>query len=170
MNDLFLENPLALDLPSFDPASFSETHTTQPIGEKFLVFCWGEELFAIASKQVAEAAPTLAVTVLPNVPDWLVGVANLRGEIISVIDLPVILKKQISAPAPKPKFIILRSNVFESGVAFTADRIYEIVTLPPDEIQLNENKKSASIYAKAVYKSQTLNLIDTEKLFASLKF
>ncbi len=62
-------------------------------GEKFIVFVLDDELFAISSKQVAEVTHPLAVTPLPNAPEWLLGIANLRGEIISVADLQKILAK-----------------------------------------------------------------------------
>lgn len=138
-------------------------------GEKYLVFLSGTEFFAIASRTIAEAAAALAVTRLPNAPTWLLGIANLRGEVISVLDFPAILKQEICTAAPNPKFIVLRSDIFESGAAFAANRINEIVALSDEEIQIETNHNSPHIFGRAVYKSQTLNLIDTEKLLASLK-
>lgn len=168
MNDLIQENPSAFDLPELDLTRFSEPQMSPAVGEKYLVFFLGEELYAVASKTVAEAAAALIVTKLPNAPEWLLGVTNLRGEILSVLNLPAILRKDNLTPASKPKFIVLRSRVFESGVAFTASRISEIVTLPGEEIQNNADRESPHVFATAVHKSQTVNLIDTEKLLATL--
>ena len=146
------------------------THSpVEAVSEKYLVFLSGEEFYAVASKTVAEAAASLAVTRLPNAPEWLLGIANLRGEVVSVLDLPAILQQEISTPAPKPKYIVLRSHIFGAGAAFAANRIGEIVTLPDEEIQIDADEKSPHVFATAVYKSHTLNLIDTEKLLASLK-
>ncbi len=148
----------------------NSTHSTvKAVGEKYLVFLSGEEFYAVASKTIAEATASLAVTRLPNAPEWLLGIANLRGEVVSVLNLPAILQQKISTPVPKPKFIVLRSEIFESGTAFAANRISEIVALPSEDIQIAADEKSPHIFGKAVYKSQTLNLIDTEKLLASLK-
>jgi len=158
-----------MDLPALDLTRFSDSQPLNAVGEKYLVFFLGEEFYAVASKTVAEAAASLVVTILPNAPDWLLGIANLRGKVISVVNLPAILQKENLIPAAKPKFIILRSQVFEAGVAFAANRISEIVALPEEQIQLNSDGKSPHIFGKAVHKSQTLNLIDTEKLLASLR-
>lgn len=169
MSDLIQENPGAFDLPALDLTRFSDSQTSNAVGEKYLVFFLGEELFAVASKAVAEAAASLAVTKLPNAPEWLMGIANIRGEVVSVINLPAILQKENLTPAVRPKFIVLRSQVFESGAAFAANRISEIVALPDGEIQPNTDEKSPHLFGKAVHKTQTLNLINTEKLLASLK-
>ena len=169
MNDFIQENPFEFDLPALDLTRFSEPQPSQAVGEKYLVFFLGEELYAVSSKTVAEAAASLAVTKLPNAPEWLLGITNLRGEIISVINLPAVLRKDNRTPAPKLKYIVLRSRIFESGAAFAANRISEIVTLPDWEIKNNTDEKSPHVFGTADYKSQTLNLIDTEKLLASLK-
>jgi len=166
MKDLIQET--AFDLSALDLTRFSDSQTSSAVSEKYLVFFLGEEFYAVASKSVAEAAASLVVTTLPNAPDWLLGIANLRGEVISVINLPAILRKENLTPAAKPKFIVLRSQVFESSVAFAANRISEIIALPKEKIQLITDGKSPHIFGKAVHKSQTLNLIDTEKLLASL--
>ena len=169
MNDLVQENSFVLDLPSLDLTRFSEPRVSQTVGEKYLVFFLGEEFYAVASKSVAEAAASLPVTILPNAPEWLLGIANLRGEVISVINLPVILKKKISRPAPRPKFVVLHSPVFEFGAAFAADKLSEIVFVRDEEIVFNPDEKSPHIFGRAVCQSQTLNLVDTEKLLGSLK-
>ncbi|HLM60769.1 MAG TPA: chemotaxis protein CheW, partial [Pyrinomonadaceae bacterium] len=113
MNDLVQENSFAFDLPSLDLTRFSELQTPQTIGEKYLVFFLDDELFAISTKKVAEATPALPVTVLPHSPEWLFGIANLRGEIISVVNTSALLRKKHSPTAPKSKFIILRSQIFQ---------------------------------------------------------
>jgi len=63
---------------------------------------------------------------------------------------------------------VLRSQVFEFGVAFAADRLNEIVTLRGEEIQSVADENSPFIFGKAVHQSNTLNLIDMEKLLATL--
>lgn len=169
MNDLSRENPLVLDLPPLDSTRFSAPQVSQTVGEKHLVFFLGEELYAVRAETIAEAALSLRVAILPNAPEWLHGIANLRGEIISVINLPIILKKKISRRAPRPKFVVLRSSVFEFGVAFAADKLSEIMIVSDAEIQLGADEKSPHIFGQTVCQSQTLNLIDADKMLASLR-
>ena len=169
MNPPVRENSRAFNLPSHDLTNFPESTSPQTTGEKYLVFFLGEEFFAISSKKVAEVASSLPVSVLPFAPEWLLGIANLRGEVVSIVNLFVLLRKKPSVPSPKSKLIILRSPIFEFGAALVVDRISEIVALPDNEIQPVYNDDAAYIRGESNYKSQPLNLINTEKLLASLR-
>jgi len=164
------ENSLEFGSPTIDlTAPFLANEQKRQIGgEKYIAFSQGGELYAVSSKKVVEVTASLHIAPLPNAPEWLLGIANLRGEIISVLNLPTLFGKRISMPAPKSKFIVLRSPAFEFGVAFAADRLNEIVTLQDEKIQLVEYENSPFIFGKAVHQSHTLNLIDMEKLLASL--
>lgn len=169
MNDISQNNLAAFDLPALDLTRFSDSLTTSVVGEKYLVFFLGEKFYGVQSKMVAEAAAALPITKLPNSPAWLHGLANLRGEIISVLNLRVLLRKEVVTRPPKPKFIVLRSRVFESGVAFTANRISEIVFLPETEIKRQNDVNSPYVFGHAIYKSQPLELLNVESLLAALR-
>lgn len=171
MNHSPQQNSFELGLPQLDlTASFFAVEAKSPAdGEKYIAFSQGEELYAVSSKKVIEVTALLHVAALPNAPEWLRGIANLRGEIISVLNLPTLFGKRAAPPAPKSKFIVLRSQAFEFGVAFAADRLNEIVTLTNEQIQPVTNESSPFIFGRAAHQSHTLNLIDMEKLLASLK-
>lgn len=170
MKDFVSENQFSRDLPPLASAEFSALPNHRFGGEQYLVFCAGDEQFyAVSSTNVVEALSSLPLTILPNAPEWLLGIANLRGEVVSVLDLAAILRKDSPKTTPKTKFIVLRSQIFESGAAFPADKINEIVTISSAEIQCGANKHSPHIYGQVAFKSQTLHLLDTEKLLASLK-
>ena len=156
----------AFDLPNLTNSFSDDEKSAQKPGEKFIVFVLDDELFAVSAKQVAEVVQPLPLTPVPNVPEWLLGMANLRGNIISVVNLLKLWDKKTSPSSSKTKFIVLRSPNGNSSVAFTVDKLSEIVTLPNDEIQsINDDK---SLYGKAIHKSNILHLIDTEKLISSL--
>lgn len=158
----------ALNLPSLPDALADDKKSARQSGEKFIVFVLDDELFAVSSKQVAEVAQPLAVTLLPNAPEWLLGIANLRGEIISVADLRKILGKQ-SNLSPKAKFVVVRSQNSDALTAFSVDKLSEFVTLTSDEIQFVKNDKSPHIHGTAVYQANPLQIIDLVKLLASLE-
>lgn len=173
MNDLAAQLPPAIDFSAFDFTNLtnsflSEEKSSSTADEKYLVFYLDGDLYAVASKQVAEAAPPLRVARLPHAPEWLVGIANLRNEIITVVSLPMLLKKQRSLAAPKSKLVVLRSQNSASNIAFTADRLSEIVHLKEKEIHPLNDKDSPYIFGTAVHQYGKLNLIDTEKILAAL--
>lgn len=159
----------ALNLPDLTDASSSGINAEQQPGEKFIVFFLGDKLFGVSSAQVAEVTHPLTVTPLPNAAGWLSGIANLRGEVITVIDLQKILENFNSALMPKSKFVVARWSKSAPSIAFTVDKLSELVTLSKDEITPVENGERDYMFGSAVYKANTLQLIDLKKLAASLE-
>jgi purine-binding chemotaxis protein CheW len=162
-----------LDLPPTNPIFFDEKNAQSLSGEKYVVFTLDGEFYAVHSDLVAEVLSLLPVTPLPGVPSWLVGAANLRGEIISVVDLRKFWKKN-STPAAIPqknKLIILRSAKDNSKIAFIVDYLSEIVTLAPQDIKFSAadfENSFPTLFGKVVHKSNTLLLFDAENLLSSL--
>ena len=56
-------------------------------GGKYLSFQLSKEEYGIAILKVREIIGMVAVTALPRTPDYVLGVVNLRGRIIPVVDL-----------------------------------------------------------------------------------
>ncbi len=155
----------SLNLPHLTDSFFFERQTANADDEKFLVFLLDDELFAVSAKQVTEVLRPIPVTPLPNSPAWLAGIANLRGEIISVLNISKLCNKKSSAASAKSKFVILKTKNSGSAIAFPVDRLSEIITLTKEDIQPAED---FCFFGKAVHKTDCVNLLDTEKLFSSL--
>jgi purine-binding chemotaxis protein CheW len=141
-------------------------------GERFVVFFIDDDAFAVSSKFVAEVDRLLAVTPLPNLPNWFCGIANLRGDIVSVVDLRPFWNRT-STTALKGKTLILQSKRGSTRIAFVVDRIGEINILEESECEVFAEAEIQSplphIYGKANLKNQTLYLLDVEKLLSSPK-
>jgi purine-binding chemotaxis protein CheW len=56
-------------------------------GSQFLTFCLGDELYGVDILRVQEIKGYTAVTRIPNTPDYIKGVLNLRGTIVPIVDL-----------------------------------------------------------------------------------
>lgn len=171
MNATTQENLLDLDLPS--PfvrsdltASFSTFETA--IGEKYVIFFLNEEIYAVSAKYVTEVIVTLKITPLPKTPEWVLGIANLRGNIIPVIDLPGFWNKENASSSTKSKLILLNSKTGNSQIAFAVDKLGEIIFLPDGNIQ-SAGENSSDFCGKIKVKSCLAHLLDAEKLFSSLK-
>jgi purine-binding chemotaxis protein CheW len=159
-----------LDLPDSDDSASATEKVSVQEGEKYVVFHLDEKLYAVHSKQVAEVIGSLPVTSLPIVPKWIAGIANLRGNIISVVDLRKLWKKA-TVPPQKTKLLVLHSEKDNNAVAFIVDKLNEIVTLKPQEIEFSAADFESSFptfFGRAMHKSQTLYLLDAENLFSSL--
>lgn len=169
-NDFELDFSSLLDSPNLADSVFSAQKSYTPEGEKYVVFHLDEKLYAVHSKQVVEVIGFLPVTPLPLVPEWIAGIANLRGNIISVVDLRKLWQKK-TVPPLKNKLLVLHRGKEPNAVAFIVDKLSEIVTLTAKEIQFSAADFESSFptfFGRANYKSQTLFLLDAENLFSSL--
>jgi purine-binding chemotaxis protein CheW len=176
MSLLELKSQPGPDLPlpggslSIDTSVYYDKPDAVKNGEKFVVFSLNEKFFAVPSEKIAEVTHPLAVAPLPGTPGWFLGLANLRGGMIAVLNLKKLWKETHSAISEKAKLIVLRSDDSETVLAFQVDKLNEIVTLFDSEIHSNEKKGPGQIYGVVDRGSETLHLIDVDKLRASLLF
>lgn len=129
----------------------------------------GDEEFGVDILKVQEINRMLNVTRVPNAPEYVEGVINLRGRVIPVVDL----RKRFGLP-PKERDKNTRIIVIElSGktVGFVVDSVREVlripksVTEPPPALATNINAE----YITAVGKldDRLLTLLDMEKVLAN---
>lgn len=97
---------------------------------KIAVVCAGEEEFGIEIGKVVEILKGQRIYLLPQLPSFLSGVANIRGEVIPLVDL----RKRfgISSASDKERIIVVRSG--KEKVGLLVDDVKEIVDLQQDEI------------------------------------
>ena len=170
MNDSSPENLQSLAPPDLINLPDSFSHEAQTGGEKYIVFNLDEKLYAVSARQVIEVIQPLITTPLPKVPEWFSGIINLRGKIISVINLPRLWGNQTSVAAPKSKLILLRSANGEAGIAFAVDKFNEIVALPGEVIRSVKSTDAPYLLGKITYKSEDLYLLDADKIYSFICF
>lgn len=97
---------------------------------KVAVALIGEEEFGIDITKIVEILKKQKVFQLPNLPDFLSGVINLRGEIIPIVDL----RKRFGIEDIKGKGRIVVIRFGKEKIGLYVDDIKEIVNLDPSEI------------------------------------
>ncbi len=171
MNDSTRENIQSLaqaDLIDFTDSFSDESRAAN--SEKFIVFYLNDKLFAVSAKQVVEVIQPMPVTPLPKVPEWLSGIVNVRGRIISVINFSKLWGAHQKSPAAsKSKLILLHSAKRETNFAFAVDRLNEIAVLSVEQIETSDLPEMSYLLGKIPYKSENLYLLDAEKICQSLE-
>lgn len=92
-------------------------------GENLIKFLLAPERYAIESKYVREVTSLKELTRVPNTPDFVTGVINLRGQIISVIDLKKFFNLKQTGLTEFNKILVLSSPALLCGII--ADKILE---------------------------------------------
>lgn len=121
-----------------------------------LLFRLGEEWYAFAIDGVREIYNDCVVTRIPRVPEFILGVINVRGEIVSVTDLGTMIRvpsrTKYEQGAVLPSAIIIASDA--SVTAVVVDEIGDIVEVPRDGVESalsTLDKAQAEFIAGSVY-------------------
>jgi purine-binding chemotaxis protein CheW len=102
--------------------------------QQLVGFVIGEELFGVDILTVQEIIRDTTITAIPDAPDFLEGVINLRGSIIPVIDLRKRLNLvRVDDLTPDPWIVILTVEGRMTG--FVVDRVTKVLTVPAASIK-----------------------------------
>lgn len=92
--------------------------------ELYLIFKLGKEEFGLPVKGVKEVLRVPAISQIPNAPHYLVGLANIRGQFISVSDLSKRLEIAKVEESQRQRAVIAEFNGHQIG--FIVDQIHEV--------------------------------------------
>lgn len=109
----------------------SQKHESNLI--KVVAFRLAHETYGIELSHIRFIHPLKGLTVIPGAPDFIAGIINIRGEIISIVDF----KKMFDLPAQEQNrhihVIILQSKVIEFGIL--ADQVLGVTEIREKDIQ-----------------------------------
>jgi purine-binding chemotaxis protein CheW len=97
-------------------------------------FVIGDEMFGVDILSVQEIIRDATITTIPDAPDFLEGVINLRGSIIPVIDL----RKRLKLVQPthfSPDIWIIILIVEGRVTGFVVDRVTKVLDVPESSIK-----------------------------------
>lgn len=100
---------------------------------ELISFAVGDVQYGVDIVAVREIKEWSKVTRLPDQPDHMRGVLNLRGVIVPVVDLRCRFGQGITDV--NPAHIIIVVQIGERQVGLLADRVIDIVSLDPDKVQ-----------------------------------
>ncbi len=101
-----------------------------------LLFRLGQEWYAVRIADVREIHNDFVMTLMPNVPNFILGVINVRGEIISVTDIAVLMNITSDGPGADqemPSAIIVQTEHCVS--ALVVDEIGDIIEVRRDSVE-----------------------------------
>lgn len=102
------------------------TRDTSPVQSAVLLRC-GATWYGVPLASVRTVIATPVITPLPFVPPYLRGLASVRGELLSVIDLPTFLQ-QTAAAVTSRRLVVVSTGTLEAGLL--ADEVTAVVELP----------------------------------------
>lgn len=127
--------------------------------KKFLIFFLNDEEFGIPLSSVKEIIGMTDITKIPQMPVFFTGLINLRGRIISVMDLRKKMGVEATEYRPKETSIII-VDIEGLLIGAIVDNVKEVENLELSKIEkhIDLKKSSQSEYIFGVVKSKTQGL------------
>jgi purine-binding chemotaxis protein CheW len=116
------------------PVSQSQSAEPRGVAQGSLRVCLlmlGGELYAVDLRHVREVFEVETITPVPGMPSALVGVTNVRGAVIPVMDLRRMLGLATAGPTPQYA-VIIKHGAHQVGVL--VERVPEIRTVQTDQL------------------------------------
>ena len=140
---------------------------------QYLTFKLAEEIFAFDVAKVREILELTSITKVPQTPEFMRGVINLRGSVVPVIDLRLNFGMQCTEQTVNTCIIVVEVNlageILVLGVL--ADSVQEVVEMEPDHIepppQLGTKLNTEFIKGMGKVENDFVMILDIDKVFSS---
>jgi purine-binding chemotaxis protein CheW len=142
------------------------TETTQ-----YLTFKLEDELFALDIGKVREVLDFTTITKVPQTPDYMRGVINLRGSVVPVVDLRLKFGMVMAEKTVNTCVIIVEVELEGEKVVMgaMADAVQEVLDLEPDQIEppprIGTKLNTDFIKGMGKHAEQFIIILDIDKVF-----
>lgn len=145
--------------------SQNEQVDNNPITQ-WVTFRLAEERYGINVMQVQEVLRMTEIAPVPGAPDYVLGIINLRGNVVTVMDTRKRFGLMPAEPDDSTRIVIIEAE--EQVVGILVDSVAEVVYLKQSDIEIapNVGNEESSRYIQGVAnrKEGLLILVDLNKL------
>lgn len=111
----------------------SDDNTSQDLGAEYLTFTLGTEDYGVDILKVQEIRGYDTVTRLPDSPEFIKGVINLRGVIVPVVDLRI--KFKLGEVRYDTFTVMIILNVGGRIIGMVVDGVSDVIRLAPGQVR-----------------------------------
>lgn len=135
---------------------------------KYLTFIVDRQYYAFPIKDIIEIIEVQDITFVPEAPDYVKGVINVRGRIIPVIDVRLRFRRQEAEYTERTCIVIVKIGEVEIG--FVVDTVDEVVDLQDENIsappKVQTDRSARYITGVGKIDERIVLLLDAEKMFS----
>ena len=129
---------------------------------QIIVFSLNEKYYAIGTSKVEEISKQMPSTNVPNSPDWVEGIINLRGNVITLLNLNKLLQQNDSVCYNN----IIIINKESEKIGLMVDDVTQVMDIKEEDIQNYKDDKSDGILGIINDSNRIINIIDLEILLS----
>ncbi|MBN2712304.1 MAG: purine-binding chemotaxis protein CheW [Planctomycetes bacterium] len=143
-----------------------ENEDEDTMANKFLTFHISGQDYGIEIRYVTEIVGIQKITEVPDMPDFVKGVINLRGSVIPVMDVRLRFRMKPRDYDDRTCVIVVRLE--ETSVGMVVDTVNEVVDIPDESIspppKVSSGPGSRFILGMGKIEDQVKILLDVNKL------
>ncbi|MEW8974084.1 MAG: chemotaxis protein CheW [Tissierellaceae bacterium] len=129
---------------------------------QIIIFKLRDQYYAISTENVEEISKNISITKVPNAPTWVEGLVNLRGNVVTLINLCKLLQQEDSSCYNN--IIIIQNE--EEKVAIIVEDVVEVVDIEEEDIQKIGEEAADGIIGIIRIKDEIVNIIDINMLIS----
>jgi len=139
---------------------------------QYLTFMLAEEVFAVDVARVREILEITTITKVPQVPDFMRGVINLRGRVVPVIDLRLKFGMQETAQTVNTCIIVVEVMMADENIVLgaLADSVQEVIEMEPAQIEapphIGTHLKTEFLKGMGKNNEHFVMILDIDKVFS----
>jgi len=139
---------------------------------QYLTFVLEEEVFAVDVARVREILEMPAITKVPQVPDFMRGVINLRGCVVPVIDLHLKFGMPVAVQTVNTCIIVVEIDMDGESIVLgaLADSVQEVIEIDPSQIEaaphIGTHLKTEFLKGMGKHNERFVMILDIDKVFS----
>lgn len=134
---------------------------------RYLTFELSNEQYGVEILRIKEIVGYQPPTHIPRTPKYVLGVLNLRGAIIPVIDLRA--KLDIQTLTINEQSAVIITTLHDLSIGFVVDRVHDVANIAQEDIEetLQFGSEIDATFLKGVAKNEkrVVMILDLEKIF-----
>ena len=138
---------------------------------ELVTFRVGDQDFCIDIMMVREIRGWTPATILPHAPDFVLGVINLRGSVVPIVDLSARLG--LNASVPDDRHVIVIAVVGTQTVGFLVNAVSDIIGISQSDVQPTPDVTSEAtrtfVEGVIVTKERMLRIIDIKTVLPKMQ-
>lgn len=143
-------------------------------GRRLLLFSLAGTRCAVGLDHLVELGSLPRVTPVPNLPPWVRGVTNLRGDILAVADLAAFFAMTRPAGGDYTRLLVVRSHREEVTTGLLADEVHGLIDLPASGLRAPaapiEDRVSTYLEGVVEHEGRLVSVLDLERLLGAPEF
>lgn len=137
--------------------------------ETFVLFEVHNVIYGMDIQNVVSIEKAKELSTIPKIPEYMVGIVNIRGQIIPVMDTSSLLCNHNIKINEHTRYILIETN--ETIIALMVEKMNEIIEIASDEVKPVKSLATGSndfIKGVALQENRIITMLDIDILLSSL--